>query len=161
MNLTTAALLLSACYPIISPQIQSSAMQDSKTPADKIFLHGVVYTGVVAASSLHEIERVEAIAVSGDRIQATGKQRDILQLRGPSTEIIDLAGHFVMPGFNDAHLHLAWAGFEKLNVNLLGVRTLDEMCHRLDARIKTSQPGEWIVGEGWDETLWPEKTLPA
>jgi predicted amidohydrolase YtcJ len=161
MNLTTAAFLLSACYPMLSLQIQPSATQESKTPADKIFLHGNVYTGVPGAPSVHEIEGTEAIAVSGDRIQAIGKQSDILQLKGPSTEIIDLAGHFVMPGFNDAHLHLAMAGFEKLNVNLVGVQTLDEMCNRLRARIETSKPGDWIVGEGWDETLWPAKTLPS
>jgi predicted amidohydrolase YtcJ len=161
MNLTTAAFLLSAFYPMLSAPIQPSATQDSKTPADKIFLHGKVYTGVGGAASGDAMQGSEAIAVSGDRIQAIGKQNDILKLKGPSTEIIDLEGHFVMPGFNDAHLHLALAGFEKLNVNLVGVRTLDEMCNRLHARVETSKPGDWIVGRGWDETLWPVKTLPS
>jgi predicted amidohydrolase YtcJ len=161
MNLTTAAFLLSAWYPMLLAQIEPSAKRNVTTPADKIFLHGDVYTGVAGASPVHEMQGSEAIAVSGDRIQAIGKQRDILKLKGPSTEIIDLAGHFVMPGFNDAHLHLALAGFEKLNVNLVGVQTLDEMCNRLRARIETSKPGDWIVGEGWDETLWSIKTLPS
>jgi predicted amidohydrolase YtcJ len=161
MNLTAAACLLSAFCPMLSAQSQPPSTQASKRPADKIFLHGNIYTGVAGTSSFHEMQRAQAIAVSGDRIQAIGKESDILKRKGPSTEIIDLGGHFVMPGFNDAHLHLALAGFEKLNVNLVGVETLDELRSRLRARIETSAPGDWIVGEGWDETLWPVKELPS
>ncbi|HZR58196.1 MAG TPA: amidohydrolase family protein [Terriglobales bacterium] len=161
MILKTAACLLSAFCSMLSAQTQPLPAQPSKTPADKIFLHGDIYTGVSGTSSFHETQRAEAIAVSGDRIQAIGKQSDILKLKGPTTEVIDLGGHFVMPGFNDAHLHLALAGFEKLNVNLVGVQTLDEMRDRVRARVATATPGEWIVGEGWDETLWPVKELPS
>jgi predicted amidohydrolase YtcJ len=66
-----------------------------------------------------------------------------------------------MPGFNDAHMHLASAGLEKMNVDLIGARTLDEFRDRLRARIDVAAPGEWIVGEGWDETLWPVKVVPT
>ena len=66
----------------------------------------------------------------GDRIQAVGKTGDIQKLKGPETQVIDLGGHFVMPGFNDAHLHLADAGLQKLNVDLIGVKTLDEFRQR-------------------------------
>jgi len=55
-----------------------------------------------------------------------GQNVDIQKLKGPQTQVIDLGGHFVMPGFNDAHLHLADAGLQKLNVDLTGVKTLDE-----------------------------------
>jgi len=161
MILKTAACLLSALCSMLSAQIQPSPDQPAKTPADKIFLHADIYTGVTGASSFHEMQRAEAIAVSGDRIQAIGKQSDILKVKGPATEVVDLGGHFVMPGFNDAHLHLALAGFEKLNVNLVGVQTLDELRNRVRARVATASPGEWIVGEGWDETLWPVKELPS
>jgi len=82
-------------------------------------------------------------------------------LKGPETKIIDLGGHFVMPGFNDAHMHLASAGLEKLNVNLVGAKTLDEFRDRLHAKCEAAEPGEWVVGEGWDETLWPVKVLPT
>jgi predicted amidohydrolase YtcJ len=72
---------------------------------------------------------------------------------------VDLGGHFVMPGFNDAHMHLASAGLEKMNVNLVGAKTLDEFRERLRAKCEAA-PGEWVVGEGWDETLWPVKFRP-
>src|SRR5713101_3318992 len=112
--------------------------QQAQPKADVIFVHGNVYTGVAGTSSFHEIKRAEAIAIRGDRIQAVGSNGDILKLKGPQTEVIELSGHFVMPGFNDAHLHLASAGFEKLNVNLVGVKSLDEFRNRIRARVETA-----------------------
>jgi predicted amidohydrolase YtcJ len=116
---------------------------------------------VPATTQFTSILREEAIAVRGDRIQAVGKNVEIEKLKGPQTQVIDLGGHFVMPGFNDAHLHLADAGLKKLNLDLAGVKTLDEFRKRVAARVETAQPGEWILGGGWDETMWPVKVLPS
>jgi predicted amidohydrolase YtcJ len=66
-----------------------------------------------------------------------------------------------MPGFNDAHLHLADAGLQKLSVNLIGVKSIEEFRERVRVKIKDAAPGQWILGGGWDETLWPTKTLPG
>jgi predicted amidohydrolase YtcJ len=141
-----------------SPQAQSA----QKTKADLIFTHGNIFTGVVdAAASLGAGKRAEALAVLGDRILAVGARDEIMKLKGPETKIIDLDGHFVMPGFNDAHMHLASAGLEKMNVNMVGAKTLDEFRDRLRAKVEAAGPAEWVVGEGWDETLWPVKVLPT
>ena len=129
--------------------------------ADAIFTHGNVYTGVLDSSSLGAGKRSEAIAVRGDRILAVGTRDQIMKMKGPDTKVVGLDGHFVMPGFNDAHMHLASAGFEKLNVNMVGVKTLDEFRERLRAKVQAAGPAEWVVGEGWDETLWPVKLLPT
>lgn len=126
--------------------------------ADAIYIGGHIYTGV--ASHGPSIDREEAIAVRGDRIQAVGKNAEIEKLKGPHTAVIDLHGNFVMPGFNDAHLHLAEAGLQKLSVNLIGVKSLEELQQRLLANVKTAKPGEWILGGGWDETTWPGKAPP-
>jgi predicted amidohydrolase YtcJ len=133
----------------------------SQPKADVIYIHGNVYTGVPATGEFSSMVRAEAIAVRGDRIQAVGKNVEIERLKGPQTQVVDLGGHFVMPGFNDAHLHLADAGLQKLNVNLIGVKTLEEFRERLLARVETAKPGDWILGGGWDETMWPVKTLPS
>src|SRR4029077_8709184 len=103
----------------------------------------------------------DAMAIRGDRIQAIGKEDEILKWKGPQTEVINLDGHFVMPGFNDAHMHLAAAGLQRLEVNLVGVKSLTEFRDRIRARVETAEPGEWIVGGGWDHTLWPVKELPT
>ena len=132
-----------------------------KPKADVIFTHGNVYTGTVDPSSMGAGKRADAIAVRGDRILAVGTRDEVLKTRGPETKMVDLGGHFVMPGFNDAHLHLANGGFEKLNVNLVGARTLDEFRERIRAKVEKAEPGAWIVGRGWDETLWPVKVVPT
>ena len=129
--------------------------------ADVIFTHANAYTGVPGGSSFHEIQRVDSIAVQGDRILATGKSADLMKHKGPATLVIDLGGHFVMPGFNDAHVHLSEGGFQKLQVNLFGVKTLEEFRQRIREKADQAKPGEWILGMGWDHTLWPVKDLPS
>jgi len=133
----------------------------AKPKADVIFTHGNVYTGVPVMSAFKAIKRAEAIAVRGDRIEAVGENAEILKLKGPDTQIVDLGGHFVMPGFNDAHAHLIDGGFEKMNVNLVGVKSLDEFRERIRAKLNTAAPGDWILGDGWDENLWPVRALPS
>ncbi len=147
---------------VLSVATGASAQSAQKPKADLIFTHGNIYTGVVdAASSLGGSKRAESLAVLGDRILAVGARDEIMKLKGPDTKIVDLDGHFVMPGFNDAHMHLAEAGLEKMNVNLVGAKTIDEFRERLRAKCEAAAPGEWVVGEGWDETLWPVKVLPT
>ena len=141
---------------------QSAQSSAQKPKADLIFTHGNIFTGVVdAAASLGSGKRAEALAVLGDRILAVGARDEIMKLKGPETKTIDLDGHFVMPGFNDAHMHLASAGLEKMNVNMVGAKTLDEFRDRLRAKVEAAGPAEWVVGEGWDETLWPVKVPPT
>jgi predicted amidohydrolase YtcJ len=146
---------------------QDSAPSAAATPeaakpkADIIFMHANVYTGVPANTPFSSVLREEAIAVRGDRIQAVGKTFDIEKLKGPQTQVIDLGGHFVMPGFNDAHLHLDDAGTMKLSVDLTGVKSLDDLRARIDKKVGESKAGDWILGSGWDETLWPVKVTPT
>ena len=156
--------MMARIAPILLLAVASgvSAQSAQKPKADLIFTHGNIYTGVVdAASSFGAGKRSEALAVVGDRILAVGTRDEIMKLKGPETKIVDLDSHFVMPGFNDAHMHLASAGLEKMNVNLVGVKTLDEFRERILAQVEKAAPGEWIVGGGWDETLWPVKVLPT
>lgn len=135
--------------------------QDSKPKADVIFVHANIYTGIPANSQFSSIDREEALAIKGDRILAVGKALDLQKLRGPQTQIVDLGGHFVMAGFNDAHLHLADAGATKLSVDLTGVKSLDELRDRVAKKVEQAKAGEWILGAGWDETLWPVKVTPT
>lgn len=143
----------------------ATAMMPQNPPvqpkADIIFRSGNIYTGTLDTSSFHAIERAEALAVHDGRIEAVGRDDEILKLKGPSTEVINLGGHFTMPGFNDAHLHLADAGFQRLTVDLAGVESLTEFRDRIRMRVSNAAPDEWIVGGGWDQTLWPVKELPS
>ncbi len=78
----------------------SSATQAAESP-DTLLINGQIFTA--AANPLH----VEALAVRGDRIIATGTTAEIVKLAGPTTHRIDLHGATVIPGINDAHIHLS------------------------------------------------------
>jgi predicted amidohydrolase YtcJ len=153
-----AALFLLLCT-VAMPQ---SSDNNDKSKADAIFRHGNIYTGVKERSSFGETpQRAEAIAIRGGRIVVVGKDDEVVKWKGPQTQVVDLGGRFVMPGFNDAHVHLAEAGFQKLSVNLVGVKSLEEFRQRIGGKVAIAAPGEWITGGGWDETLWPVKATPT
>lgn len=154
------ALLAGMLAPLGAGQAAEPA-PDTRPKADVIYVHANVYTGVPANTPFSSILREEAIAVRGDRIEAVGKTLDLQKLKGPQTEIVDLGGHFTMAGFNDAHLHLDDAGMTKLSVDVTGVKSLDELRARVEKKVEESRAGEWIVGSGWDETLWPVKVTPT
>ncbi|MBZ5504222.1 MAG: amidohydrolase [Acidobacteriia bacterium] len=150
-----------------------SSAQQAQTPADVIFINGNIYGGAVsswdytadAPSKITTTTIVfkpgQAMAVSDGRILAVGSNHYVEHFKDPKTQVIDLGGHFVMPGFNDAHVHLGSGGFEKLNVDLVGSKSLEDMKQRIAARVKTAAPGEWIQGRGWDHTLWAEQKTPT
>ncbi len=132
----------------------SSASASSKDAPDIIFVNGDIYTQAAPA-------RAQAMAIRDGRIIAVGSNEDIRKMKQSHTEVVDLGGHFVMPGFNDAHLHLAAGGRMHLQVDLVGVKSLAEMQQRIAEHAKTMPPGDWIVGRGWDHTLWVGETLPT
>lgn len=142
----------------------SGAISQTEPPlpkADSIFTHGNIYTSITGTSSFHIVQRAEAMAIKGDRILAIGKNDEVANYKGPETVVVDLQGHFVVPGFNDAHMHLTDAGFKRQTVDLTGVRSMEEFRDRIRARVEATGPAEWITGSGWDETLWQGKQLPT
>ncbi len=124
-------------------------------PADLVLKNGDLYTGSP------EHPRVHAIASRGEWIVAAGTDDQISALIGPKTRVIDLHGAFAMPGFNDAHVHLVSAGIAKLQVDLEGSKSLAEFQQRIRDRLKDFSAGEWVVGRGWDHTLWADKEFPT
>ena len=155
------AVLCSVLGAMLSFGQEGGAASDTKPKADIIFNHANVYTGVPSNTPFSSILREEAIAIRGDRILAVGKTTDLEKYKGPQTQVVDLGGHFVMPGFNDAHLHLDDAGMTKLSVDLTGVKSLDDLRARVAKKVEESKAGDWILGSGWDETLWPVKVTPT
>ena len=130
---------------------------------DFIYIHGDILTGahLLADDRSASPARVTAVAVREGRIVSTGEDRDVLSLKGERTTVVDLHGAFAMPGFNDAHTHIANAGQQRLSVDLDGAASLVEMQSRIRAYVAKAEPGQWILGGGWDHTKWPTKTLPT
>jgi hypothetical protein len=133
-------------------------------PADLILTNANIETmddGDHAAASAVAIRGEKIVAVSYETSPDGAPSPDIQKWKGPNTRILDLHGQFVMPGFNDAHLHLASAAYVQLHVNAEGAKSLAEFQQRIRARLQDYQPGEWIVVDGWDHTLWTVKKFPT
>lgn len=96
---------------------------------------------------------VQAVAIDGERIVAVGSTAEITR-RFRAARTIDLQGKLATPGFNDAHIHFLSGGLSLLRVDLNGARTLDEAKRRIARRVAELPPGAWVLGRGWDHTLW-------
>ena len=102
-----------------------------------------------------------AISVKDGKIIAVSNYELIKNTASANTKVIDLHGAFVMPGFNDAHSHLASGGSAKLNVDLEGTKSLTEMKERIAVKANSAASGSWVVGRGWDHTKWNKVELPT
>jgi len=92
-----------------------------------------------------------AVAVRGGRVVAVGAHgdRDVRDAAGPGREVVDLNGRALLPGFQDAHAHPAFAGLTMVRCNLIGAQSLDEALARIARYIAGHPDAEWIAGSGW------------
>jgi hypothetical protein len=130
---------------------------------DTIYFHGNILTGtrLKAGDTDPTPGRVSALAIRAGKIVAVGEDAAILALKDSRTKTIDLNGAFAMPGFNDAHTHMADAGRQRLSIDLDNVPSLAAMLAKIQAYAAKLPPGEWILGGGWDHTKWPGTHLPT
>jgi len=99
----------------------------------------------------------EAVVIRGGRIAFVGSSAEARARTGPETVIRDLAGATVLPGFIDAHTHVAGLGRNLSQVDLRGVTTEDQAVARVVERAGGRPAGEWIPGWGWDEGAWANR----
>jgi len=104
----------------------------------------------------------EAVAIWRGRVLATGSAAEIADLVGPDTRTVDLAGRLAVPGLNDAHQHMMSVGMGLFEVNLKGeeITSVADVLAAIKARVDTSQPGEWVMGRGYDHFNLAEKRHP-
>ncbi len=99
-----------------------------------------------------DLPHAEAFAVKSGRFLAVGSSDDISNLAGPGTDIIDAAGHAVVPGFIDAHNHPFYSGTKHLKQVSLDVRTIAGIKSALGERAQNTPPGQWVQGFLYDDT---------
>ncbi|HRY90650.1 MAG TPA: amidohydrolase family protein, partial [Rubrivivax sp.] len=78
-----------------------------------------IWTGGPILTMNDQAMRAEAVAESGGRIVAVGSHDQVMKLKGPKTQLIDLKGRALLPGFVDAHGHVVMGGLQALSANLL------------------------------------------
>lgn len=110
--------------------------------ADLILHNGVIWT-IDSKDSI-----VQAVAIRDGKFVAVGSNRDALRLRGPQTQVIDLRGQFVTPGFNDNHVHFASAA-QFLEFNIMAAASQEQFLARVKDVTSRLPKGEWIVGGFW------------
>jgi predicted amidohydrolase YtcJ len=96
----------------------------------------------------------EALLTREGKILAVGKLADLEPLTNSSTQKINLEGRALLPGFNDAHIHVWKVGHLRTTMlDLRGLRKLEDVYKVVSARARTLGPGEWLLGRGWNEAI--------
>ena len=104
--------------------------------------------------------RAEAFAIKDGRFVAVGNNEEVLDLKGATTESINANGATIVPGFIDSHTHLSSGSKIVTGINLTGVREKSVWLEMIAERVKTMEPGEWLLGGRWDYTF-ENKGLPT
>ena len=141
-NSFTVLILLSSCQ--------------NKDFADLIIYGGTIYT-VDSTNS-----KIESVAIKDGLIYKTGDLNKINSLRDRNTEIIDLDGKTMIPGFIEGHAHIMGTGYNLKNLDLLNTTSYDEIIEIVKNKANELNEGEWIVGRGWHQDKWlnsPEKLI--
>jgi hypothetical protein len=107
------------------------------------------------------VSQASAVAVSGGRILAVGNDAEIRELAGPRTREIDLEGRLVLPGLMDAHFHYYDWSLSRRRLSLVDASSLERLRQRVARAARERPSGQWVVGQGWNETRWPDPAMPS
>jgi predicted amidohydrolase YtcJ len=121
---------------------------------DLILYNGKLYTQDA------EHPEATAVAVRSGRILAVGSDDEIRSLAGWGTPIIDLEGRRVLPGLTDSHFHFYNYALGRGDLKLAGAPSLEAVREKVRERVAASKPGEWIFGQGWNESGWTPPRMP-
>lgn len=131
-------LLLFSCSP-------------KKTPADLIIKGGTIYT-------VNENQPiVEALAIINGKIAYAGDLKGIAAFEGEKTQVLDLQGKTMTPGFIEGHGHFMGLGYNEMNLDLMNVKNYDEILEKVKEAVAKAKPGQWILGRGWHQEKWDKK----
>lgn len=133
-----------------------SARPGAQQAAPDLILHNARIYTVVDARPL-----ASAVAIRGTRLLAVGEDADVLKLKGPATQIVDLEGRTVVPGLADAHGHVTNLGASMQRLDFRGVTSYEQIVAMVETRAATAEPGTWILGRAWDQNLWTDNTFPT
>lgn len=120
----------------------------------------ILYNGIFATQST-AYPPSQAVAVGNGKILALGQDKEVLNLAGPDTERINLAGRLVTPGFIDTHIHFYEWALNRQGIKLDDLTSLEELLTRVQKAADSRPPGQWIIGQGWNETDWTEQRIPT
>ena len=162
MNKTTRGILVAwifafgitgLAFQALSFRLKATELAQTE-PADLVLTNGKVVTVEDGAPE------AQAVAIRGSRIVAVGSAAAIKAHIGANTQVIDVKGQLVMPGFVEGHGHFTGIGNAELGLKLMNTKSWDEIVSMVAERVKTAKPGEWIYGRGWHQEKWTARPNP-
>src|SRR5215470_10529180 len=122
-----------------------------------LFLNGNIYTMDAARP------RAQAMAIDSisGRIIEVGDDDEVRRAGGLHTELVDLHGRTVLPGFIDAHIHLLSYAYRAHHIDAGACNSHDEVAELVRHRAAQTSPGQWILGGQWDKNTWPGQQFPT
>ncbi len=128
--------------------------QSDKQKADAVFINGKIFTVDKV------LPEAEAVAVLGGKVLDVGTSSHIKSYVGATTNVIDLKGKLMLPGFIDDHTHFINGGFQLLGIDLRVARSEKEVAELIKEQAE-KHPGNWITGGDWDHEMWEGAKLPT
>ncbi len=147
LPLLLALLMLAGCH------------QDHPSPtvsASLIFLGGHILTLTARDAE----SPATAVVVQNGRISFVGSDQEARQQKGPQTQVINLRGATLMPGFIDSHCHLYGLGTSLVQINLVGTESANAVAALVDSAATGAPAGSWLQGRGWDQNDWSDQKYP-
>tara|TARA_B100000959_G_scaffold155209_2_gene162754 strand:- start:45787 stop:47547 length:1761 start_codon:yes stop_codon:yes gene_type:complete len=142
------AFFISGCVDNSQTNQSDNDSEQGKIIADLVLRNGFIATVDPA------IGNVTAMAINDYSITALGSDQEINEFIGTETEVIELDGRFVMPGFIEGHGHYMSLGRSKQILDLNDVDAWEEIVSKVAVAVDKSKPGEWIFGRGWHQDKW-------
>jgi len=146
--------LMVASILLFAPTATAVPTMIQQEPADLVVTNGKVITVD------EPLAEAQAVAVRGDRIVALGSAADVRRYVGPGTQVIDVQGQLVIPGFIEGHGHFTGVGDAQLNLKLMPTTSWDQIVAMVADAAKAAKPGEWIIGRGWHQEKWTSRPNP-
>jgi predicted amidohydrolase YtcJ len=157
--LTVPALLVVSTLAIVFPLILvtgcSGPAGERPAPADLVLTHGKIVTLDEAMPT------AEALALGGGKVLAVGTDAEIEPYIGEGTEVLDLEGRLATPGLIEGHGHFLATGLSKMQLNLMGTTSWQQIVDMVAQRVAQVEPGTWIEGRGWHQDKWDSKPVPS
>lgn len=149
--------LLVAFFVVIAALVglaSAAAQQPASVAASMVLTNGKIVT-------LDEARpQVEALAIGGNQIAAMGTAAAMARHIGQRTQVIDLKGRLVIPGFVESHAHFTGIGRAQLDLNLTKAKSWNEIVRLVAESVRIAKPGQWIYGRGWHQEKWAEPPQP-
>lgn len=155
MNRTVTPLVVIAAFGVAGLAACSSGNGRAPAePADILLTNGRVVT-------LDEGQpEAAAVSIRGDRIHALGSADEMSRHVGRETQVIDLQGQLVIPGFIEGHGHFMGLGRAAMQLDLMNTTSWEEIVRMVAEEVKAARPGQWIYGRGWHQEKWTTPPVP-